>query len=114
MSRPSRASVRVRASTPTKAELVQLRIDVVGLENMIIIAIAGTRLNPAGGWQMSIPSKSERSLLSYEDFETVRVTHHPAIYDFASTEAARAKSAPARAVEQIETLLCQAALGGGV
>lgn len=35
---------------------------------------------------MSIPSKSERSLLSYEDFETVRVTHHPAIYDLASKE----------------------------
>jgi hypothetical protein len=35
---------------------------------------------------MSLPSKSERSLLSYEDFETVRVTHHPAIYDLAGKE----------------------------
>lgn len=34
---------------------------------------------------MSLPSKSERSLLSYEDFETVRVTH-PAIYDLAGKE----------------------------
>jgi hypothetical protein len=35
---------------------------------------------------MSIPSKSERSLLGYEDFETVRVTHHPAIYDLTGKE----------------------------
>jgi len=30
---------------------------------------------------MSVPCKSERSLLSYDEYETVRVTHHPAIYD---------------------------------
>ena len=30
---------------------------------------------------MSVPCKSERSLLSYDEYETVRVTHHPAVYD---------------------------------
>jgi hypothetical protein len=30
---------------------------------------------------MSLPCKTERSLLSHEEFETVRVTHHPAIYE---------------------------------
>jgi hypothetical protein len=29
---------------------------------------------------MSLPCKSERSRLSHEEFELVRVTHHPAIY----------------------------------
>ena len=35
---------------------------------------------------MSIPSKTERSQLSHEEFETIRVTHHPAIYDLAGEE----------------------------
>lgn len=30
---------------------------------------------------MSIPCKFERSLLSHDEYEVVRVTHHPAIYD---------------------------------
>lgn len=30
---------------------------------------------------MSISSKSERAMLSHEEFEMVRTTHHPAIYD---------------------------------
>jgi hypothetical protein len=30
---------------------------------------------------MSIPCKFERSLLSHEEYETIRLTHHPAIYD---------------------------------
>jgi hypothetical protein len=30
---------------------------------------------------MSVPCKFERSLLSHEEYETVRVTHHPAIYE---------------------------------
>jgi len=30
---------------------------------------------------MSVPCKFERSLLSHEENETVRLTHHPAIYD---------------------------------
>jgi hypothetical protein len=29
---------------------------------------------------MSVPCKFERSLLSHEEYETVQVTHHPAIY----------------------------------
>ena len=35
---------------------------------------------------MSIPCKFERSLLGHEEYETVRVTHHPAIYDLSSNE----------------------------
>ena len=30
---------------------------------------------------MSAPCKFERSLLSHEEYETIRLTHHPAIYD---------------------------------
>lgn len=30
---------------------------------------------------MSVPCKFERSLLSYEEYEVVRLTHHPAIYE---------------------------------
>jgi hypothetical protein len=32
---------------------------------------------------MSIPCKFERSLLSYEEYETVRASHHPAIHELA-------------------------------
>ena len=35
---------------------------------------------------MSIPCKTERSQLSHEEFETIRVTHHPAIYDLTGEE----------------------------
>ena len=35
---------------------------------------------------MSIPCKAERSQLSHEEFETIRVTHHPAIYDLTGQE----------------------------
>src|SRR5262249_40338683 len=31
--------------------------------------------------RMSLPCKSERSRLSHDEFELVRVTHHPAIYE---------------------------------
>ena len=30
---------------------------------------------------MSLPCKSERSCLSHDEFELVRVTHHPEIYE---------------------------------
>ena len=30
---------------------------------------------------MPAPSKFQRSLLSHEEYETIRLTHHPAIYD---------------------------------
>lgn len=33
---------------------------------------------------MSVPCKFERSLLSHEEYETVRVTHHPAILEIDS------------------------------
>jgi hypothetical protein len=36
--------------------------------------------------KMSIPCKFERSLLSHEEYETVRLTHHPAIYDMEAAE----------------------------
>lgn len=38
---------------------------------------------------MSVPCKLERSLLSHEEYETIRLTHHPAIYhvDIAELEA---------------------------
>jgi len=29
-------------------------------------------------WKMSVPCKFERSLLSHEEYETMRLTHHPA------------------------------------
>ena len=35
---------------------------------------------------MSIPCKSERSQLSHEELEFIRVTHHPAIYDLTGEE----------------------------
>jgi hypothetical protein len=35
---------------------------------------------------MSIPCKSERSQLSHDEFETISVTHHPAIYDLSPDE----------------------------
>ncbi len=35
---------------------------------------------------MSIPCKTERSQLSHEEFETIRVTHHPAIYELSDQE----------------------------
>jgi hypothetical protein len=30
---------------------------------------------------MSVPCKFERSILSHEEYETIRLSHHPAIYD---------------------------------
>ena len=30
---------------------------------------------------MSVPCKFECSLLSHEEYEAIRLTHHPAIYD---------------------------------
>src|SRR5215813_5741190 len=35
---------------------------------------------------MSIPCKFERSILSHEEHETIRLTHHPAIYEVEVTE----------------------------
>jgi hypothetical protein len=35
---------------------------------------------------MSIPCKFERSLLSHEEYEAIRTTHHPAIYDVEVSE----------------------------
>src|SRR6516162_8819778 len=35
---------------------------------------------------MSVPCRFERSLLSHEEYETIRLTHHPAIYDVETAE----------------------------
>ena len=35
---------------------------------------------------MPVPCKFERSLLSHEEYETIRLTHHPAIYDVEAAE----------------------------
>jgi hypothetical protein len=40
----------------------------------------------SGGTVMSAPCKFERSLLSHEEYETIRLTHHPAIYDVEMAE----------------------------
>jgi hypothetical protein len=39
------------------------------------------RRKSSRGMIMSIPCKFERSLLSHDEYETIRLTHHPAIYD---------------------------------
>jgi hypothetical protein len=36
--------------------------------------------------EMSIPCKFERSLLSHEEYEAIRLTHHPAIYEVEAAE----------------------------
>jgi len=35
---------------------------------------------------MSLPCKFERTLLSHEEYETIRLTHHPAIYNVEAAE----------------------------
>ena len=42
---------------------------------------------------MSVPCKFERSLLSHDEYEAIRLTHHPAIYDVevAELEAMRSR-----------------------
>jgi hypothetical protein len=51
---------------------------------------------------MSVPCKFERSLLSHEEYETIRLTHHPAIYDVevAELEAMRPRLRKMREKEQ--------------
>ncbi|MDI4235126.1 hypothetical protein OZ411_20155 [Bradyrhizobium sp. Arg237L] len=41
---------------------------------------------------MSLPCKLERSLLSHDEYETIRLTHHPAIYDVEPTDLADMRS----------------------
>jgi hypothetical protein len=52
--------------------------------------------------KMSVPCKFERSLLSHDEYETIRLTHHPAIYDVepAEIEAIRSRLRKMRAKEQ--------------
>jgi hypothetical protein len=41
---------------------------------------------------MSVPCKLERSLLNHEEYETIRLTHHPAIYDVEPNDLADLRS----------------------
>src|SRR5262245_3165671 len=41
---------------------------------------------------MSVPCKFERSLLSHDEYETIRLTHHPAIYEVEPTDLADMRS----------------------
>ena len=52
--------------------------------------------------QMSVPCKFERSLVSHDEYETIRLTHHPAIYDVepAELEAVRFRLRKMRAKEK--------------
>jgi hypothetical protein len=52
--------------------------------------------------QMSVACKFERSLLSHDEYETIRHTHHPAIYDVepAELEVMRSRLRKMRAKEQ--------------
>ena len=51
---------------------------------------------------MSVPCKFERSLLSHDEYESIRLTHHPAIYDVepAELEAIRSRLHKMRDKEQ--------------
>jgi hypothetical protein len=51
---------------------------------------------------MSVPCKFERSLLNHDEYETIGLTHHPAIYDVepAELEAIRSRLRKMRAKEQ--------------
>jgi len=51
---------------------------------------------------MSVPCKFERSLLSHDEYETISLTHHPAIYDVepAELEAIQSRLRKMRAKEQ--------------
>lgn len=51
---------------------------------------------------MSVPCKFERSLLSHDEYETIRFTHHPAIYavESAELEAIRSRLRKMRAREK--------------
>ena len=53
-------------------------------------------------YKMSVPCKFERSLLSHDEYETIRLTHHPAIYDVepAELEAIQSRLRKMRAKEQ--------------
>ena len=35
---------------------------------------------------MSVPCKFERSLLGHDEYETIRLTHHPTIYEVEPAE----------------------------
>src|SRR5215469_13522115 len=43
---------------------------------------------PRTEWRngMSVPCKFERSLLSHDEYETIHLTHHPAIYEVEPAE----------------------------
>jgi hypothetical protein len=48
--------------------------------------IVQTRRRMRRRMKMSLSCKAERSQLSHDEFELVRVTHHPAVYDLAPSD----------------------------
>ena len=53
---------------------------------------------------MSVPCKFERSLLNHEEYETIRLTHHPAIYDVEATDLADVRSRLRKMYDKERTL----------
>jgi hypothetical protein len=53
---------------------------------------------------MSIPCKFERSLLNHDEYETIRLTHHPAIYDVEPTDLAVMRSSLRKMRDKERTL----------
>jgi hypothetical protein len=53
---------------------------------------------------MSVPCKLERSLLNHEEYETIRLTHHPAIYDVEPTDLADLRSRLRKMYDKERTL----------
>jgi hypothetical protein len=57
-----------------------------------------------GGMIVSIPCKFERSILSHEEYEAIRLTHHPAIYDVEVAELKAMRSRLRKMRDQERTL----------
>jgi hypothetical protein len=54
--------------------------------------------------KMSVPRKLERSFLSHDEYETIRLTHHPAIYDVEPAELEAIRPACAKCAPRSKTL----------
>jgi hypothetical protein len=54
--------------------------------------------------KMSVPRKLERSFLSHDEYETIRLTHHPAIYDVEPAELEAVRPACAKCAPRSKTL----------
>jgi hypothetical protein len=56
------------------------------ISNALYCRGLAARRNQMEEWKMSVPCKFERSLLRHEEYETIRLTHHPAIYEVEGAE----------------------------